>query len=236
MQTWIVLGSSASAPFFLPAIPRRQGAGPTFSCAVPRTGANLSCAGHRAPKDPESRVPSPETRLITTNAGLWLLWPNVPDVYFLTDQNACRQYVELAYAAQARGTYLVTLYRDRAALKSRGVDRFDELICPVSTLPQNRVTRWEFPYFVFSGAYCLTFALKQLRDEGGGRVILIGCEGYPPGDSRAGHNKQHLYPTMRSAVEEFAEVEFLFCGQPRDDLPGMTICETPANLTEAIAT
>lgn len=209
MQTWIVLGSSASAPFYLDALAPHLSVGP-------------------ADRD--------DCKLITTNVGLWLLWPQVPDVYFLTDQIACRQYADLAYRAQARGTHLVTLYRDRTALQSRGVDRFDDFLISVSTLPQNQISRKDWPYFVFSGAYCLQYALHRLRDAGGGRLILIGCEGYQPGDSRSSHNKQHLYPAMRSAVEEFAEVEFIFCGRPCDVLPGMQICDTPADLTKAIAT
>jgi len=165
-------------------------------------------------------------RTITTNVGLWLLWPDVPDVYFLTDHVACRQYRELAYEAQARGTRLVTMRRDRSALQKRGVERFDEFLEFDHGGSQTRLRRGSYGHVIFSGMYCLQYALHS----GASRVYLVGMEGYPRQDSRHHHSKQHLGPLINSAAEEWPEVEFVFCGEPQFELRGMTIIKTPGEL------
>ena len=71
----------------------------------------------------------PTARIITTNGGIDLFEPpDVPDVYYLNDQEACRVYHDRAVWMQRHGTRLATLRRVPSAMASRRVDGFDEFL------------------------------------------------------------------------------------------------------------
>lgn len=106
---------------------------------------------------------------VTCNAGIKLL-PR-PDYYFAIDQNAGRNYQDMARDAQSAGTVCVTLSRDMRAMKDRCVDWFDiHLTLPDSGSPR----RGGYGPFRYSGPLCVQFACNQ----GASRVILAGCDGY----------------------------------------------------------
>lgn len=108
-------------------------------------------------------------RTITTNAGIKLL-PN-PDVYFLSDQVACRNYIHLAKLAKEYcKTHFVTMHRYKQALEARNVEWFDEFL--INGVDPPLPNRWGC--YNQSGAMCLEYACRHGATE----IHMLGCEGY----------------------------------------------------------
>jgi len=154
-------------------------------------------------------------RSITYNGGIRLLRP---DVYWLFDSTACREYAAEAYAARINGTWLVTLLRDGQALVDRGVDDFDEFIA-IEGQVSARLDRRQWFNLVFSRPYTWQYALHR----GATRLVFVGQEGYPPGDKRHRHCREFFEPMLAQAVQIWPEVEFIFCGEPNYALPAEVV-------------
>ena len=159
-------------------------------------------------------------RTITTNAAIKLFQP---DVYFLTDQVACRKFSHMA--AQLKGkTHLVTMHRDPKAQEARNVQWFDEFI--LNGLDPPLPNRWGS--FNMSGPFCLEYACRN----GASEMHLLGCEGYAetsyfdqaerqasefkPADAMT--NKQ-LVKRMTMVVECFPSVPFYVYGPTHYSIP-----------------
>lgn len=136
-------------------------------------------------------------RVITTNAGLEIV--PAPDMYFLSDQVACRLYRELARAAQRRGAHLVTLARLPSAIAARGVGFFDEF------LPEAP------PYrpFRLSGVRCVQYAAEQ----GAATIYLAGHDGYATGPSAA-KTVAVIAPEMQALAAQYPQTAFVCLGAP----------------------
>lgn len=147
--------------------------------------------------------------VVTCNRGIYL--DHAPAAYALIDNTACQLFGRLALAARALGSRLVTLQRLPSALKSRGVDHFDEFV------------REGHPYesFQLSGLWCIEYAIRAL---GATLVALAGMCGY-----RSGQHYFHspsareingdltetiLRPQMPRLVAKYPAVQFVCYGQP----------------------
>lgn len=160
-------------------------------------------------------------RTISCNAAIKLLRP---DVYFLTDQVACRRYSELAREAKASGTHTVTMHRYKQALELRNVQWFDEFILNGVDPPQPN--RWGA--FNMSGAFSMEYACRNGATE----LHLLGCEGYTDAlsyfdqDHRCTEFKiadsettKHLVKRTMMVVECFKDVQFYVYGPIHYQIP-----------------
>lgn len=158
---------------------------------------------------------------ISCNAGIKLLHP---DVYFLADQVACRRYSELARAAKASGTHLVTMHRYKQALETRNVHWFDEFL--INGVDPPLPNRWGA--YNMSGAICLEYACRHGATE----VRLLGCEGYS--DERSYFDQEdrctefkiadsettpQLVKRTTMVVECFKDVQFYVYGPTHYQIP-----------------
>jgi len=165
----------------------------------------------------------PTARIITTNGGIGLFEPpDVPDVYYLNDQEACRVYHDRAVWMQRHGTRLATLRRVPSAMASRRVDGFDEFL-PGGQV-QNQFSRGGYSGGL-SGLVCLEYAVNH----GARRVHLVGMGGYagqdegdhfsgyatPGGDPerKRRHTREIIGPFTQAVVDACQEVEFIFYGR-----------------------
>lgn len=164
----------------------------------------------------------PHAVTITTNSGIRLFKePDRPDYYFLMDMHGCRIYHDEALAIQRLGSRLVTLRRDKAALKQRQVDHFDEFVPIVGGYEQftrNGLTAR------LSGLLCMQYALMR----GARELHLVGMNGYTgrPGGDYHGHDapvmshrrlrsltENVIEPFTQAAVDACSDVEFVFYGR-----------------------
>lgn len=114
-------------------------------------------------------------KIATTNAGI-LLVP-VPDVYFLSDQEACRKFNEEMLTAQQNGTHVLSLAgREDRAVRERGLSTVNERI--------NVENHGDYRTF-YPGRYChCLLSGTQLAQWVANRrpapeeVHLLGFEGY----------------------------------------------------------
>lgn len=165
----------------------------------------------------------PTARIVTTNGGINLFRPpDVPEVYFLTDQMGCHIYHDPARLMQRHGTRLVTLKRSESSLKSRRVDHFDEFL-PGGPI-QNQFVRGGYSGGL-SGLLCLEYAVNH----GAKRVHLVGMNGYAgvegsdyfdghetplnPPDKRLRHTREIVEPFTQAVVDACPDVEFVFYGR-----------------------
>lgn len=164
----------------------------------------------------------PHSTTITTNSGIRLFRePDRPDYYFLTDMYGCQIYHDEAVAIQARGSRLLTLRRDKSALKQRRVDHFDEFIPMVGGYEQ--FTRKGLTARL-SGLLCMQYALMR----GARELHLVGLNGYtgrPGGDyyeqdapvtahrRLRNHTENTIAPFTQAAVEACPDVDFVFYGR-----------------------
>jgi CMP-N,N'-diacetyllegionaminic acid synthase len=169
-----------------------------------------------------ARAKYPHAVTITTNSGIRLFKePDRPDYYFLTDMHGCRIYHDEAKAIQARGSRLVTLRRDKSALKQRRLDHFDEFI-PMAGGP-GQFTRKGLSAQL-SGLLCMQYALMR----GARELHLVGMNGYtgrPGGDyyeqdapvmshrKLRSHTENVIGPFTQAAVEACPDVDFVFYGR-----------------------
>jgi len=165
----------------------------------------------------------PDGRIITTNGGIGLFEPpDVPDVYYLNDREACRVYHDRAVWMQRHGTRLATLRRVPSAMASRRVDGFDEFLTGGQV--QNQFSRGGYSGGL-SGLVCLEYAVNH----GARRVHLVGMGGYagqdegdhfsgyatPGGDPerKRRHTREIIGPFTQAVVDACQEVEFIFYGR-----------------------
>lgn len=193
-------------------------------------GSSLNAPQHVAEILPRLRP----CRTITTNAAIKLLRP---DVYFLSDQVACKRYSHRAAEAKAQGTHCVTVFRHRQALEARNVQWFDEFVHNGVDPP----TRERWSAFNQSGPWCMEYACRKGATE----LHLLGCEGYRDGDSyfdeayRASEPEPKikiadsattviLIKRMTMVLECFPEVPFYVYGSPCYSIPTPNWHEKPA--------
>lgn len=119
---------------------------------------------------PQARIDWPGAITVTANAGIEL--DPDPDYYFVVDQVAAVEYAERAYAAQRRGTHLVSLWRDSShSREERRINGYDTLL----RLPDHDApTRLTWGKFHYTGPLAMEYALRH----GATRLILVGCDGY----------------------------------------------------------
>ncbi len=173
---------------------------------------------------------------ITCNSGIKLL--PTPTYYVSVDSLACKAYADLAMEAQARGTKLVTLKRQRSALESRGVAHFDEFI---DADAEPACVEGGYGPFRYSGPFCVELACNK----GATRVVLVGMCGWtkaydyfdddhPVSPSRPSDDnwhrsmtKQWIEPTLNELCRAWPRVEFLCYGEPNYtvDAPNWTVIE-----------
>lgn len=169
-----------------------------------------------------ARARHPHAVTITTNSGI-RLWaePDRPDYYFLTDMHGCQIYHDEARAIQSRGSRLITLRRDKSALKQRRVDHFDEFVPMVGGYEQ--FTRKGLTARL-SGLLCMQYALMR----GARELHLVGLNGYtgrPGGDYYEQdapitahrrlrmHTDETIQPFTQAAVDACQDVDFVFYGR-----------------------
>ena len=161
--------------------------------------------------------------VITSNSGFNLV---DPDVYVCIDQVACWMYCGKAKEMQAGGTKLVTLARVESAIKSRGIDFFDEFL----QVGEGEPTRDSWGKFQFSGPFAFEYALRN----GATSVTVVGCDGYRTGtasdyiesdNSRAiGADRAYrrtmevIGPSFMRLAELFPEVSIVQIGDPVFDI------------------
>lgn len=152
--------------------------------------------------------------LITTNAGIML--EPAPEVYFLSDSEACRLYGQHAATAARNGAKCVTLRRIHAALQLRGVEWFHEFILPEFD---------EYEPFQLSGTFCLEYAAKRATT-----VLLCGMDGYDPSRQQTDYfdpsirliakpthvnmTERVVVPITRRVVAKYPAVEWICYGTP----------------------
>jgi len=201
-RQWIVIGSSSSAPEWLPVVRARY----------------------------------PSATVITTNAsGLLFDPPDRPDYYFLSDHVACDLYGQLAQDLSARGTRTITRKRALSAMKTRGVEWFDEFIQDDREVAGAVFQPGQYSGPGLSGLFCMQYALNHHACG----VHLIGFEGY--GDrahywdrpAELAHNKstayteQYIRPFVQSAADTCPDVTFHFYGDLNYRISGENVrCES----------
>lgn len=146
----------------------------------------------------------------------WSMRP--PAVYFVADHVACNLYGGDTHSMRKQGTKLVTLKRDRGALKTRGVDHFDEFL---KSTQSDHFVRGSYADMGISGLWALQYAVNS----GAKRIVLVGMEGYTgiaandywfhdavDKPQRAQHTREIIGPFTQSIVSACPDVEFEFWG------------------------
>lgn len=160
----------------------------------------------------------PWAKVITTNAG-YLSLARFPDVYFLSDPVACELHGHDAARMQASGTRLVTLRREPRAIRSRGLEGFDEFFSVSGPGQDPKFIPGKYAQCALSGLFCLQYALNH----GARRIHLVGMEGYT--ETSHGLNMRRLYcgPFTQSCVDACPNVEFIVYGTLNYPLRGPNV-------------
>jgi len=114
-------------------------------------------------------------KIATTNAGI-LLVPR-PDVYFLSDQNACRKFGAEMIEAQRRGTHVISLAgRENRAVQDRGLQTVNEWIEVENHGDYRTFYPGRYCHALLSGTHLAQWVAN--RRPAPEEIRLLGFEGY----------------------------------------------------------
>ena len=191
---------------------------------------------------PVAMADYPGATRITTNSGILLMHPPdvAPHYYFLSDHGACATFAGRAMDLRhTHGTQIITLGRCDSAILSRGLTEVDYLVNPTRPTRPCDFTRGIYTDCMFSGLYCVQFALNQKAKT----IVAVGHEGYPlreddpcywdPDDTSLPKKQSLAYttnwigPWWRAAVAACPDVTFHFYGHMNYEVSGPNVRITP---------